>query len=135
MFLFMAFDLYVVKVLEGHSKDKCRQLKHHTTFCVQQQALCNTCSFHVCINMVGFGEQPNCGVSVSSFILLCCRCLWLNMHINHLLIHTSYFIMCQDYQNVFINAADSSLEHIREKLAAFIISQVISPKEEFYLSI
>jgi hypothetical protein len=57
------------------------------------------------------------------------------MHINLLLIHISHFIMWQDYQNVFINAADSSLEHIRERLAAFFISQVISPKGEFHLNI
>jgi hypothetical protein len=66
-----AFDMYVVKVLEGHSKDKHRQLKYHTIFCVQQQALGNICSFHVCLNMFIFGAQLNCVVSV--FILLYCR--------------------------------------------------------------
>jgi hypothetical protein len=75
MFLFSAFDLYVVKVLVGHPKEKHRQLKHHTTFCVQQQTLGNKCGFDVCINMVAFGEQPNCALSVSAFILLYCRCL------------------------------------------------------------
>jgi hypothetical protein len=49
--------MYVVKVLGGHPKDKHRQLKHHTTFCVQQQALGNTCGFHVFLNMVAFGAQ------------------------------------------------------------------------------
>jgi hypothetical protein len=57
------------------------------------------------------------------------------MYINLLLIHTSHFIMWQDYQNAFINTADSSLEHIRQRLAAFIVSEVISPKGEFHFSI
>jgi hypothetical protein len=70
MFLFSAFDMYIVKVLGGHPKDKPRQLKHHTTFYVQQHALSNTCGFHVCLNMVAFGAQLNCGVS--AFILLYC---------------------------------------------------------------
>jgi hypothetical protein len=72
MFLFSAFDLYVIKVLGGHLKDKCQQLKHHTIFCVQQQAPGNTCDFHVYINMVAFGAQSNCTVIVSAFILLYC---------------------------------------------------------------
>jgi hypothetical protein len=67
--------MYVVKVLGGHPKDKCRQLKHHTIFCVQQQASGNTCGFHVCLNLVAFVAQPNSGVTVSAFILLYCRCL------------------------------------------------------------
>jgi hypothetical protein len=70
IFLFRAFDIYVVKVLGGHPKDKRPQLKYHTAFCVQQQALGNTCDFHVCLNMVAFGAQLNCGVSVCAFILL-----------------------------------------------------------------
>jgi hypothetical protein len=85
--------------------------------------------------MVGFGAQPNCRVSVSAFILLYCQCLLLNMHINLLLIQTSHFIVWQDNQYAFINAAGSSLEHISERLAAFIMSQVISPKGEFHFSI
>jgi hypothetical protein len=47
--------MYVVKVLEGHPKDKCLQLKYHTIFSVQQQALGNTCGFHVCLNICAFG--------------------------------------------------------------------------------
>jgi hypothetical protein len=70
MFLFRAFDMYVVKVLVGHSKDKHQQLKHHTTFYIQQQAPSNTCGFHLCLNMVAFGAQLNCGAIVSPFILL-----------------------------------------------------------------
>jgi hypothetical protein len=92
-FLFRAFDMYVVKVLGLHPKDKYRQLKHYTKFCIQQQTPSNTCVFHVCLNIVAFGAQPNCGISVSAFILLYCWCLWLNMHIHLLLIHTSHFIM------------------------------------------
>jgi hypothetical protein len=57
------------------------------------------------------------------------------MHINLLLIHTSHFIVWQDYQNAFINTSDSSIDHIRERLAAFIVSQVISSNGEFYFSI
>jgi hypothetical protein len=67
--------MYVVKVLVGHPKDKCQQLKHHTMFCVQQQAPSNTSGFYVSLNMVAFGAQPNYGVSVSAFILFYCRCL------------------------------------------------------------
>jgi hypothetical protein len=65
----------VVKVLGGYPKDKHQQLKHHTSFCIQQQASGNTRGFLVCLNMVPFGVQPNYGVSVSAFILLYCRCL------------------------------------------------------------
>jgi hypothetical protein len=57
------------------------------------------------------------------------------MYINLLLIHTSHFIMWQDYQNAFINAAASSLEHIGDRQAGFIVSQVISPKGEFHFCI
>jgi hypothetical protein len=62
--------MYVVEVLGGHPKDKHRQLKHHITFYIQQQALGNACDFHVCLNMVAFGAQLNCVVSVSACILL-----------------------------------------------------------------
>jgi hypothetical protein len=57
------------------------------------------------------------------------------MHINLFLIHTSHLIVWEDYQNTFINVAGFSLEHIRERLAAFIVSQVISPNGEFHFSI
>jgi hypothetical protein len=70
IFLFKTFNIYVVKVLRGHPKDKHRHLKHYTIFYVQQQALDNTCSFYVCLNMVAFIAQLNYGVSV--FILLYC---------------------------------------------------------------
>jgi hypothetical protein len=54
------------------------------------------------------------------------------MHINLLIIHTYHFIVWWDYQNAFINAAGSSLKYIRERLAAFIVSEVISTKGEFH---
>jgi hypothetical protein len=57
------------------------------------------------------------------------------MHINLLLIHTSHFIMWQDYETVFRNATGSSLEHIRERLCMFIVSEVINQKVEFYYNI
>jgi hypothetical protein len=57
------------------------------------------------------------------------------MHINLLLIHTSHFIVWQDYKNTFINVAGSSIEQIRERLAAFSMLQIISPKGEFHCSI
>jgi hypothetical protein len=57
------------------------------------------------------------------------------MHINLQLIHTSHFILWQDYQNAFINTVGSSLEHIGERLAVFIVSKVISPKGEFHFSL
>jgi hypothetical protein len=70
MFLFRAFDTFMVKVLGGHPKDKRQELKHHITLKVKQQPLGNTCVFFVCIIMVAFGSQPNCAISVSAFILL-----------------------------------------------------------------
>jgi hypothetical protein len=57
------------------------------------------------------------------------------MHINLLLIHTSHSIMWQGYETAFRNAAGSSLEHIRERLCIFIVSEVIIPKGEFYYNI
>jgi hypothetical protein len=57
------------------------------------------------------------------------------MQINLLLIHISHFIVWQDYETAFRNAAGSSLEHIRERLCMFIISEDINPKGEFYYNI
>jgi hypothetical protein len=56
------------------------------------------------------------------------------MQINLFLIHTSHFIVWQDYETAFRNAA-SILGHIRERLCMFIISEVITPKVEFYYNI
>jgi hypothetical protein len=61
--------MYVVKVL-GHPKDKHRQFKYHTTFCIQQQTPDNTCDFYVCLNMVAFEAQLNCGVSKCFYFIL-----------------------------------------------------------------
>jgi hypothetical protein len=68
IFLFRAFDTFVVKVDGGHQPDKRRVLKHHTTYHVKQQHLGNSCSFFVCINMLCFLSQPFTNVSVSLFI-------------------------------------------------------------------
>jgi hypothetical protein len=57
------------------------------------------------------------------------------MHTNLLLIYTSNFIVWQDYKTAFRNVAGSSLEHIRERLCMFIVSEVINPKGEFYYNI
>jgi hypothetical protein len=57
------------------------------------------------------------------------------VRINLLLMYTSHFIEWQDYQNTFINVAGSSLEHIRDRLSAFIVSGVISPKGEFHFKL
>jgi hypothetical protein len=57
------------------------------------------------------------------------------MHINLLLIHTFYFIMWQDYEIIFRNAAGSNFEHIRDMLCMFIVSEVINLKGEFYYNI
>jgi hypothetical protein len=79
MFLFRAFDTYIVTVLGGHPKGKCQKLKHLTTFKVAQQPPDNTCVFFVCIIKVVFGSHLNCAVSVSAFVLLYYRRLLLNM--------------------------------------------------------
>jgi hypothetical protein len=42
------------------------------------------------------------------------------------------FLSWQDYENAFINVQGSSLEHIRERLATIIISEVLSPRGEFH---
>jgi hypothetical protein len=57
------------------------------------------------------------------------------MYINLVLIHTAHFIVRQDYKTAFRNAAGSSLEHIRERICMFIVSEVINPKGEFYYNI
>jgi hypothetical protein len=57
------------------------------------------------------------------------------MHINLLLIHTLHFIVWQEYQNNFINATGPSLVQNRERLAAFIVSEIISPNGEFHFNL
>jgi hypothetical protein len=41
-------------------------------------------------------------------------------------------ISWQDYDVEFINKNGSNLEHIRERIAEFLIMQVIDPKGEFH---
>jgi hypothetical protein len=43
--------------------------------------------------------------------------------------------MWQDNETVFRNAAGSSIEHIREKLYKFMVSEVINSKGKFYYNI
>jgi hypothetical protein len=130
MFLFRAFDWYVVKVDGGHQGGKRRVLKHHTKFEVAQQPPGNTCGFFVCINMLCLGDQPFSDVSqfiytlLSSFIFTYAFLL--------LLINVLVISWQQDYDVEFINKKGSSLEHIRERIAEFLISQVINPKGEFH---
>jgi hypothetical protein len=57
------------------------------------------------------------------------------MHINLLLIHTSYFIVWQDYEPIFRNTVGYSLEHSKERLCMFIVSKVINLMGEFYYNI
>jgi hypothetical protein len=57
------------------------------------------------------------------------------MYINLLLIHTSHFIVWQDNETAFMNTVGSSLEHIRERLCMFIVSEFINSKGEFYYNI
>jgi hypothetical protein len=57
------------------------------------------------------------------------------MHINLLLIHTSHFIVWWDYETAFRNLVGFGLEHIRERLCMFIISEVINSKGDFYYNI
>jgi hypothetical protein len=56
------------------------------------------------------------------------------MHIHLLLIYILLILSWWDYKNAFINAQGSSLEHIRERLVGFIVSEVISQKGEFHFS-
>jgi hypothetical protein len=50
----------------------------------------------------------------------------------HLLLIHFLVISWQDYDIEFINTNGSSLEHIRERIAKFLITQVINPKGEFH---
>jgi hypothetical protein len=131
MFLFRAFDTFVVKVDGGHQPGKRRVLKYHTTYHVKQQPPDNSCDFFVCINMLCFGSQPFTNVSVSPFI---CTLLssFIFTHAFHLLLIHFLVISWQDYDIELINKNGSSLEHIRERIAEFLITQVIDPKGEFH---
>jgi hypothetical protein len=80
MFLFRAFDTFVVKVDGGHQPGKRRVLKHHTTYHIKQQPPGNSCGFFICINMLCFRSQPFTNVSVIHLYVLYCRHLFLHMH-------------------------------------------------------
>jgi hypothetical protein len=60
MFLFRAFDTFVIKVDGGYQPGKRQVLKH--------QPPGNSCDFFVCINMICFGSQPFTNVSIGPFI-------------------------------------------------------------------
>jgi hypothetical protein len=131
MFLFRDFDTFVVKVDRGHQSGKRQVLKQYTTYHVKQQSPDNSCGFFVCINMLCFGSQPFTNVSVSPFI---CTLLpsFIFTYAFHLLLIHFLVISWQDYDVKFINKKGSNLEHIKEKIAEFLITQVIDPKGEFY---
>jgi uncharacterized membrane protein len=131
MFLFRDFDTFVVKVDGGHQPGKCRVLKHHITYHVKQQPPGNSCGFFVCINMLCFGSQSFTNVSVSSFICTLLL-LFIFTYAFHLLLIHFLVISWWDYDIEFINKKGSSLDHIRESIAEFLITQVIDPKGEFH---
>jgi hypothetical protein len=45
---------------------------------------------------------------------------------------TFFVISWQDYDVEFINKNGSNLEHIRERIGEFLVTQVINPKGEFH---
>jgi hypothetical protein len=131
MFLFRAFDTFVVNVDGGHQSGKHRVLKHYTTYHIKQQPLGNSCGFFVCINILCFGSQPFTNLSVSPFI---CTLLssFIFTHAFHLLLIHFLVISWQDYDVEFINKNGSSLEHFRDRIAEFLVTQVIDSKGEFH---
>jgi hypothetical protein len=131
VFLFRAFDTFVIKVDGRHQPDKHRVLKHHTTYHVKQQPPGNSRSFFVCINMLCFGSQPFTNVSVGPFICTLLS-LFIFTYAFHLLLIHFLVISWQDYDVEFINKMSSSLEHIREGITEFLRTQVIDPKGEFH---
>jgi hypothetical protein len=94
---------------------------------VKQQSSGNSCGFFVCINMLCFGSQPFTNVSVSPFICTL-PSSFIFTHAFHLLLIHFLVISWQDYVIEFINKNGSSLEHIRERIAEFLVTQVIDPK-------
>jgi hypothetical protein len=50
----------------------------------------------------------------------------------HLLLIHFLVILCQDYDIEFISKKGSSLEHIRERIVEFLVTQVMDPKGEFH---
>jgi hypothetical protein len=81
--------------------------------------------------MLYFGSQSFTNVSVSPFI--CTLMLsFIFIYAFHLLLIHFFVIAWQDYDVEFINKKDSSLEHIRDRIAEFLVTQVIDPKGEFH---
>jgi hypothetical protein len=113
MFLFRAFDTFVIKVDGGHQPGKRQVLKHHTIYHVKQQPPGNSCGFFICINMLCFGLQPFTNVSVSPFIYTLLSSFIFTDAFQLLLIHF-LVISWQDYDIEFIKKNGCSLEHIRE---------------------
>jgi hypothetical protein len=126
----MAFDTFIVKVDGGHQPGKRWVFKHHTTYHVKQQPLGSSCDFFVCINMLCFGSQPFTNVSLSAFICTLLS-LFIFTHSFHLLIQF-IVISWKEYGVEFINKNRSSLKHIKERIAEFLVPQVIDPKGEFH---
>jgi hypothetical protein len=81
--------------------------------------------------MLCFGLQSFTNVSVSPFI---CTLLssFIFTYVFHLLLIHFLVISWQDYDVEFINKKGSSLENIRERIAKFLVTQVIDPKGEFH---
>jgi hypothetical protein len=131
MFLFKAFDIFIIKVDGEHQPGKRQVLKHHTTYHVKQQPPGNSCGFFICINMLCFGSQPFTNVSVILFICTLLSSFIFTYAFRLLLV---YFLVIswQDYDVEFINKKGSSLEHIRERIAEFLVTQVIDPNGEFH---
>jgi flagellar biosynthesis protein FliR len=81
--------------------------------------------------MLCFRSQPFTNVSVSPFISTLLLS-FIFTHAFHLLLIHFLVISWQDYYVEFINKNGSSLEHIRERIAEFLITQVIDLKGEFH---
>jgi hypothetical protein len=81
--------------------------------------------------MLFFGSQSFTNVSVSPFICTLPSSFIFTHVFHHLLIHL-LVILWQDYDSEFVNKNGSSLEHIKERIAEFLIAQVINPKGEFH---
>jgi hypothetical protein len=81
--------------------------------------------------MLYIGSQSFTNVSVSLFICTLLS-LFIFTYAFYLLLIHFLVISWQDYDVEFINKKGSSLEHIRERIAEFLITQVIDPKVEFH---
>jgi hypothetical protein len=130
MFLFRAFETFVIKVDGGHQPGKHRVLKHHTTYHAKQQHLCNSCGFFIFINMLCFGSQPFTNVSVSPFICTLPSSFIFTHAFHLLLIHFLLYhgrtMMLNSLIRMVITSSTS------ERIAEFLVTQVINPKGEFH---